>query len=266
MKKSLSASQRRSKYLRADLLQPADVILIRSRGSASKAIARLTSGDFSHATIVIASTLHFESDGAGVGYTRIGLSKVEQHHDGSRWFWNVADFSRLGVFRHPDFNDLSQTAKSALASRLIDILHPFAGFEYPSLDALAGATTLLSGHLDIKQKVLRIVERLRATGQTIVLPGPFCSQLVALAFRELGHSIFQGGIEPEQVNPNLLADSRFSCLRPVDGVLAWPDPRLANDDEGLSLLTPPDQPIGKERSMARSYREVRTAVEWFRQA
>ena len=260
MRRKFAVSAEKDGYLRVDLLQPADVILTRPGKLVSKASAKLTSGAFSHAAVAIASTLHFESDDKGVGYTRVGLSKVEQHPDGSRWFWNVSHYRRVGVFRHPDFNKLTASAKSTLASHLQEILHPFAGTEYPTLDALANATAKLAKYPKVKEGILKLLERMRSKGQKKVLPGPFCSELVALAFKELGHPIFPEGIEPAQVSPNLLADDRVSRLRPLSGVLVRPDPRLQNDDEGLSILSLPGQPTGQDRSMTLSHRKARVAV------
>lgn len=130
----------------------------------------------------LARRCKFESDGVGVDYTPITLAKVEVRPDGDRYLWDVSPYRGIAVFRHPSIWQVESAAQSDLASRIQDILQPFMGLEYPSVEALAGATPLLSRFPEVKRGILRLIEQKRSRGEEKVIPGPFCSQLVALCW------------------------------------------------------------------------------------
>jgi hypothetical protein len=96
-----------STLLRCDLLESGDVILTHGGEWDSKAIARLSGGEFSHAALVVNEGMVFESDGGVIGHKSIqwlgwGIVDVAQTKLGRLW----TDPGRIGVFRHPELRKL----------------------------------------------------------------------------------------------------------------------------------------------------------------
>src|SRR5207244_247524 len=99
-----SVSQLRKNLLLSNL-RPGDVILTRPSGFAteSKMITVAVGGPFSHAALVIAPTVWFESDDHGIGVTYVRVDAYHRTADSqvAKWLKDVSDYAQIGVFRNP---------------------------------------------------------------------------------------------------------------------------------------------------------------------
>lgn len=211
-------------YLEPAALQPFDVLLTRGAAKQSLWIAKLTSGKFSHAALVVNRWFLFESDDVGVGYTPLKIHRIECLKDKRKLLSELSDVDQAVILRHPCLD--SATAES-LENKLADALAPLIGLQYPEWTKLA---TALPGWA--LTQLGRLALSLVDIGDTkVVNPGPFCSQMVAAVLMDvLGPklSVFVPSRGPETVSPNVFLSSE---LKPLKGVVGCADPHASLDKE-----------------------------------
>jgi hypothetical protein len=232
---SYDAEKNCRKRVRLDALRPGDVILIAGKSLDSKAIVRATAYGsphrvYSHAAIVIYEHIWFESNDFGVGSIMEPIVKIEQHGNVR---WRLADicrFDKFAVYRHPQLS--SSLDKSELSDLITDITGAFAGKEYPSLAELRNATEYLSNYPKLKQGLLAMIDWYLSKGAQAIVPGPFCSETVALIYKELGAviqpsiSLFKDKRTPDFVSPSDLGDPERSLLAIQPDMIVNEDPTL----------------------------------------
>jgi len=208
-------------------LQPADVLMTRGTGKSSNWLARFTAGPFSHAAIVVNRALLFESDDVGVGYSALGLDRIERGKE-QRYLAQLQGATRAVVLRHPL---LARADALALEGDLVDALYPYFGREYPEWAKLASAAR--GGRLlkRVARVALRMLDKL--DGTRVWVPGPFCSQLVADALMQVlpkPLTLFVPSRAPADVSPNALLESE---LRPVPEAVRVVDPDAVIDEQAV---------------------------------
>lgn len=216
------------KYVRADLLRPADVILSSESGKGGKSLARLSGGRYSHASLVTGPNLRFESLLDGVGFSQVLIAKCECQEQEVRLLQDISDFGCVEVLRHPD---LKTAARNQLAARVRGIVATYLGLQYPNFESLSKAAPDNLLPRWVLQRMLAIADVLRQ--ENIVNPGPFCSMLISLAFEQLGVDLFDDSRPADTVNPNDLCGSR---LVPLDNLICTEDPTISNDEEQLARV------------------------------
>jgi hypothetical protein len=232
---SLNAGKNCKKGVRLDALRPGDVILLAGKGSTSKAIVMATAYGsphrvYSHAAIVIYEHIWFESNDPGVGSIMEPIVKIEQHGDVR---WRLADicrFDNFAVYRHPQLSP--KFDKSELSELIVSFTDAFAGKEYPNLTELKNATEYLSSYPKLKEGLLGMIDWYQGNGVQVILPGPFCSETVALIYQELGAriqpsiSLFKDKRKPNFTSPNDLGDPKISLLEIQPDMIVNEDPAL----------------------------------------
>lgn len=213
------------KFIRADLLQPADIILSTDSGSKdSRKISLLTSGKYSHAALVVDPLLHFESIAMGIGFTPLYISRVEKTGDQTKLLWDISSYKNIDVFRHPNIE-----RSNDLTSKLINTVHSLRGLEYPELYKLSSATDLLRGIPFLKEFILKLISKMQGEPEK-TSPGMFCSQLVKFCMDEIGYTPLKVDFVNSEVNPNHFADPRVSKLNLVSDIKCNIDKDLNNDE------------------------------------
>lgn len=257
-------------YLRAEKLLPSDVLLSSSKGKFSKAIKVATDGDFSHAAIVISVNKIFEADN-GLGYSRLKVKKVEKHNQKLkvdlnnqdiikhpfRVLCDISEYDNFAVYRHQDIinshiNDLK------LAKKLVDLVTPLNGLEYPKLVNLANASDFFDKYPRLKHGILKLVGDLVEGDNKKLAEGLFCSELVTFLLQELGLVPFKEEISANHVAPSHFAKPELSNMILIDDIYADADDSINNDEELYHLyaeaaewsLTKPDQRTQVELYMA----------------
>lgn len=227
------ASPAAVRYVRADRLLPGDVFLSRGTDKDSNWIAWTTLGPFSHAAIYHSNHCLFESIDDGVGYTGLDIAKACRNPGhGAIVLLDVSQYLKLEIRRHPVLEQACATSQGRrdIEDRLSEWLIPKNGFEYPALTALARAVPYVPSFAVLP--ILWAVARFQGE-PTKVVPGMFCSQLVASALEDLGayplkRRFFDRKISPEQISPNRLQSCR-SRLTPVQGAIVDEDFRCDGD-------------------------------------
>ena len=122
-------------------IQPLDVILGRTAGTAGKAIAKTTGGNYSHAALVIDRSCVFESGLAGVTFRPLDI--VSAGFVGGKVVIgvNVADFDVIDIWRHPDLRTMETDALASLRSEALDVAALHNCREYPSLETFRNYIT-----------------------------------------------------------------------------------------------------------------------------
>ena len=200
--------------IRVDGLRPGDVLLTRGSDKHSSPIASGTGGLYSHAALWLPRVgaeppyaepfdlQLFESEDLGVGETHLAEAFVTTR-DGQRFLARlVPDALAIGLFRHPRIDALDP-AELGVAARRIREADEHLG--YSELDRLALA---IDGSPVLRRRLAALL-RARDDRDIALIPGPFCSELVAKYFAELGLQLFDEARSPEQVSPNHLAASRL---------------------------------------------------------
>lgn len=214
-KQSAIALGGRYEHLYLDLLRvsPGDVLLTLGRKPQSRAIAALSDGEFSHAAIILEKSLLFESDGNGVGQTWLPWSRIE-----------VVKGTLSGVLcelpHHPRkaivLRHLETPKRDDVAGLLQEVCDVFEGLEYPQIEELANTLEPTTRKARIALAVARTLSSARPPpGKAKVLsrgvnrffprtivPGPFCSQLVAEVYKAL--NIFPAATITANVSPQWL--------------------------------------------------------------
>jgi hypothetical protein len=200
--------------IRVDRLRPGDVLLTRGSDKYSSPIASGTGGLYSHAALWLPrlgaeppyaepfDLQLFESEDLGVGETHLAEAFVTTS-DGQRFLARlVPDALAIGLFRHPRIEALDPAELGVAARRLRESDEHLG---YSELDRLA----LAVDWSPLLRSRLAAVLRTKDDRDIALVPGPFCSELVAKYFAELQLQLFDEARLPEQVGPNHLAASRL---------------------------------------------------------
>src|SRR5262245_23279759 len=220
-------------YLDYSEISPGDVLLTRGKGTTSAAIAAVTGGRFSHAALVLNRQFRFESDDSGVGSTYVAVDRIEIAGHDRRLLSQLTDVEDALLLRHPDL-PRDERSQTAAAEKLLRALQPLSGKQYPNWQALAsaaGGRTVSA----VAAVVLKCLDAIQSG--TLFDPGPFCSQLVAAAWRDAFHGMypcFSPERDPATVSPNSFCSSRFQTHT---AGLRHADPAAPLDDKALALLT-----------------------------
>lgn len=212
MTQTATPTDDRELFLRADLLQPADVILTSDRGWSSKIVRLSTGGPYSHAILVIDVLHRLDKIGSGMQSVLATINKCEIRGDGIRWFDDISEYIRFDVYRHPQLDTLSFVERKELADRLLKFVNQWEGLEYLP-ERLANARTRREFQKPIKC-LASIVSGFRRTRKDD--ESPFCSELVAMFFEEIGVKLFNQPVDPITVNPSMLSDMESNLVRRND--------------------------------------------------
>lgn len=194
------------RYLRCDLLQPADVILTRSRRKPSGVVAAATRGPYSHAAIVVDNSHKFEALDDGLGFTPLELARCELKDGELRLLADVSEYPAILVLRHPS---LENGCPADLGARVRDTVVAYLADQYPNLDALRFTVVESALGSTLIGAALRLANTFRH--EKVLLPGPFCSMLVALVYEALDLPLFESKRNPRTVSPNALLRSKLKA-------------------------------------------------------
>jgi len=202
----------RKLFLRADLLQPADVILTSDRGWSSKIVRLSTGGTYSHAILVIDELHRLDKIGSGMQSVMAKIEKCELHDDGVRLFDGISNYDRVEVFRHPQLDSLKPGELEELSERLLRFVERWEGLDYLP-ERLANARTRRVFEKPI-HGLAKVVSSFRRSRKDV--ESPFCSELVAMFFEEIGVTLFNQPVDPITVNPTMLSDMESHLVRRND--------------------------------------------------
>jgi hypothetical protein len=226
-------------YLRTEIVKPGDVILSRSSGKESKIIAKFTRGRYSHAALVCNPSVRFESLSDGIGFTWSDISRAEYHEDEGFWLLeDISHYSDIAVYRYPN---LSKEKEDAVKATLLKLVDTFYGLEYPDLTHLADASSPSPTLRRLAAVLLRYFGK--KTQKTPIIPGPFCSELVALVFDSLGLPLFDSNRPAKTISPNDLSRSR---LRLVPNAICCSAGEIENNEKLVRELNSTHKGIGRE--------------------
>lgn len=204
--------------LRTQRAQVGDVILSLGPTLPSTGIAKATRGPFSHAALWNGSLLYEAMVARGIG--PLSLRSV------------VRQFAHQSLRQHAPIEDLAGLVELPRARKYLYLRHPrvldeFGRLEledlmvsieflkqFPEPVALVEASAFSRETKLMLKHVLPMVQRFVSGKQQN--PGVFCSQLVAMFFREAGVPLFKPDRPPELVSPNTLLES---LLEPQSDVL-----------------------------------------------
>src|SRR5580698_1942677 len=88
-------------FLDVSMLRAGDVILTAKEGFEPELIQTVTGGNYSHAVLVIAPCLWFESEDEGVGNTGVQLDHCEFDAGHLYQMFSLTAFKNFTVLRHP---------------------------------------------------------------------------------------------------------------------------------------------------------------------
>jgi hypothetical protein len=186
--------------LRQDLVRSGDVLLTYGRGSESKTIAAVTSGEFSHAAVFISPLDLLESFDlvAHSSIDPVGQAVIQ----GKRVFLARLphDPLRATLWRHPSADAVSRERFAKAYSRLLE---EQLGMDYPPRDRLVHLAQVPTFLKD------RLKKHYHGRAQTPI-PGDFCSQLVARFYEYLKVPLFDDRRGPDKVSPNHLAECKLT--------------------------------------------------------
>lgn len=193
-------------------IQPLDVILGRTAGTAGKAIAKTTGGNYSHAALVIDRSCVFESGLAGVTFRPLDI--VSAGFVGGKVVIgvNVADFDVIDIWRHPDLRTMETDALASLRSEALDVAALHNCREYPSLETFRNYIT---GKYPRRGNRMMELMKAKIPRKEPVVPGPYCSMLVVEIFTALGLPLTFPAREDNLIFPNDLARSGLEQI-PVE--------------------------------------------------
>ena len=216
----------KANFLRLDLLQPLDVVLSRGRKPSSLSIKAVTLGKFSHAALVVWPTWWLEADGYGVLRAPKQSTCVGWYHNEPVYLLDVGNRYLPQVMRHPSLFGLNEVQRGDLVARFSEVRRELEDREYPVWERLVDATRLPCK--PAFRWLARIHDRIFYK-HSPVIPGNFCSELVAEIFSRLGIKLFSDDRPASHVSPNGIA--KMSLLKPLDIIGAPPlgfreDPKL----------------------------------------
>jgi len=223
------------KYLRADKLQIADVLLVKSPGKASGIIARSTGSVYSHAAIYADHLRLCEALTDGVGYTELELVKVELHDGWNHQFCDISAYERVDIFRLPESARPRGFGTNEFRERFSELLWEYNGVDYSTLERLAKASPLGRAMPTLSWMLMRAIGVLMLGDARKQLPGPFCSELVSLVLDRAGFELFSEGRSPHTTAPGDLL--RGTLLQPLTDFFDVPSPAIPDNVEGKRMLT-----------------------------
>jgi hypothetical protein len=206
--------------LDSELLRAGDVLLTRGVGREAVAIAMGTGGPFSHAAIWlprVGNTLNaqriaylelFESEDLGLGATPLQRVEVLVTNGSRKIGLLIPNITAASIYRHPGIQYLDDTTLEHAANRLRSKEEHLG---YSELDRLALAAKTL-GLRSFLENYLRSKDK----RDVYLVPGSFCSELVAKYFQEVKLGLFWPEKRPENVSPN---DLSRSFLEHTDGII-----------------------------------------------
>lgn len=239
----------RTLFLSQDAVRSGDVLLTRGGHKGSSWIAWGSNGKYSHAALFMTRDCLLESREDGVGYTHLLVDRLEEFADRKDilpgvpvCFTNVRTLSALvdpdgnvatnAVVLRPPF---TQTSGDDRRNRHIDlatndalatIAMKYLGRDYPQSISLLAAANRPFLQSTVAKSIAQLVDRLNKVPE---LPGPYCSQLVALVLAEytMDQAAHQRAVEA--VNPNdFLTFKGFTKVRNAI-VRADPKAKLRKD-------------------------------------
>lgn len=234
----------RPKYIDATLLEPGDVLLVKSAGKGSDIITKATGGAFSHAALCLGTSTLFEALPSGLQFSSLNMVKAEKHGlmARTRLLCSTDAYEEFGVYRCPkEFQQHPDEDRVARTERLIRILMPLHGLEYPQLYRLADAAPILSRAPQWKKAILKVAGTIVAGDSKKTVPGPFCSELVVQALTSFGFSILKSPLDAREVAPADLADPNVSNLVQVDNAICEMDETILNELGFLEMMRKSDR-------------------------
>jgi len=247
--------------LRTDLLKAGDILLTRGGEKDSKRITLFSAGPYSHAALLINSTMIFESDGGVIGCKRfrdLGRARI-----GSE----VVPIAEIpgtpilcAVFRHPLFQTVSE---ETFSEALLQEMDASFGKDYSERYRLVKASWLPFGLRHVASWCLFLRERRSLKDK---IPGPFCSELVMRVFQRLKLPVFDSQMLPEETSPNDLLNTKRSNLRSVEGCVVSSTDLILTEPDGAKR--PREEDLAKVMNadndpFAIAMREIRLAEDRF---
>jgi len=235
-------------YIRAEILQPLDVILLRWKGRAQVKLAKYLGGPYSHAVIVVNKTMRFNSVEEGIRFWPVEFSKCKTHNNHIYFLEKIDKYALLDVYRHNDLRDVSKRSLEKLQTDLIKTIVPFHLDQYPPLKTFHGIINGLRIDRRIISKIFtRVYDRVK---ESKIVPGPFCSELVSEIFKNLNLMLFSSDEKSELISPNDLAKSRLQKLE--DETYKFTEANLEGMDE-LGLLECANTPYRMSKIATEDY-------------
>src|SRR5262249_19935657 len=238
---SSSRSGLRQQMVRVNALRPGDILLSLGSGLFSRLIAKLSDGEFSHASLCASPFMIFESDGETlIGYKAFQSIGLAETRFGTGHLAEIpGEPKRCVVYRHPE---MSGVAPDRFRKALEDAMTEFYGKHYSQMERLVRLADLPEWMKNRLTTFYRSQERLENTWRRIRYPwherkiffAAFCSELVTAFYNSLGLPLFPTPKEPGDVSPNDLARSAY--ISPVDGTIVTPGD-LTSD---VTFSTKPD--------------------------
>ncbi|MBC3915972.1 hypothetical protein H8L32_00610 [Undibacterium sp. CY18W] len=202
--------QQLAPFLIVDNIQPGDVLLTCGSMSQSLAIARITDGQYSHASIWLPNDTGYpilvESDGLGVGSTILSAHTLCGPGQGDiELAYSIPNApKKYKLLRHPDIASVSLECLQAARKRLeARAFHR----SYSQLSRLIKPAKLHPTVETIAEGVVRFAERTLSSPN---MHGVFCSELVVMYFEELNLPLFESQQKASMVSPNDL--DRAPCI------------------------------------------------------
>ena len=232
-----NASAPSPSYIDLEQLYPGDVLLSTSRALTSAAIRKVTGSPYSHAALHIGSGIIVESTSEdGIAFAALELFKAETDHRNRvyRIFATVPSAKVLHVYRHESLVEtgLSLEQQLELSNRVHARVLDQWGKDYAPIESLGAATAFMDKAPRLKSQVLRTARKLGADKNKVV-PGAFCSELVAQVLTDSGLPPLHAAVPPGRVSPAaLVAPPNSRLVRQVQAN-CQPDPGKPNDDERL---------------------------------
>jgi hypothetical protein len=203
--------------LRRDAVKAGDVLLTRKRDVESFCIRVATWGPYSHAGIFLpfSGALELlEADDFEVGRGPFLRPLRVEIGGKALQVWRLpSEASAAALLRHPCMKKIDENtlARAALAFNDTELLR-----HYSSFDRLAGPLDYLPSPM--RRALGRGLLAREQKRQGPVLPGSFCSELVAKFFERVDIRLFPRARKPEKVAPNHLTPRR-SYLKIVPNAL-----------------------------------------------
>lgn len=237
-------------YIRAEMLQPLDVILLRGKRPFEKKTAGYLGGSYSHAEIVVNKTMRFDSVKYGIRFRPVKFSKCKAHDNHIYFLEKIDKFAIFDVYRHKNLKDINKNRLEVFQRDLIETLIPFHLDQYPSVKTFHGIINKLRPDKMIFAKIL--LKAYEPVEGKKIIPGPFCSELVAKVFDYLKLELFSSDQEAKLISPNDLAKSKLQKLEDETYKLTEAD--LQGLDE-LRLLKYANMPYELSKIVKEEYRE-----------
>jgi hypothetical protein len=191
--------------LRVDLIRRGDVLLTHGSDIKSKAVAKFSGGQFSHAALCVNQYMTFESDMDVIGHRLIHVLGIANLGKEQATLGRIpGDVAHCAVYRHPSMEAVSE--KSFSEALALEMQESY-GKDYSELYRLVGLSNLPPSIQSLIDQVARLYER-----KSENVHGPFCSELVSRFFGRVGLSLFDDDRRPEAISPSDLAKSKLELV------------------------------------------------------